>query len=284
MAIGSLAESAQLLPGDELELGGRTVVRLLGGGERFEAWLGWDDHLLAPVVIKMLRAEAAATDRARQAIRREAEALRSIAHPGIVRLFDADLQAPRPYLVLELLDGPRLSTLLRRFGPLSPEQLVPLATELASALGYMHHEGLLHLDVKPQNVIMAAPPKLIDLSIARRISDVPSLVGPLGTDGYMAPEQRREGLVPGVGPWTDVWGLGATLFEAANGYLPVRDGELVTAPFHGRVPAALSSLIAACLAQVPASRPSVAEILTALTELAADARSMAQRRLRRRHR
>lgn len=128
--------------------------------------------------VRSRRAQDAAPDqpdsvRARRAIAREAETIRALGHPGVVRCFGADIEGPRPYLVLEFLDGPRLPTLIRKYGPLSPEQLVPLVTELCSALGYLHNEDLLHLDVKPQNVIMGAPPRLIDLSIVvgRRRSD-----------------------------------------------------------------------------------------------------------------
>ena len=156
-----------LRPGDAVA-DGRLVIRRLGGGRRYEAWLGWDDHLAAPVVIKVLRAAHADDGRARTAIAREGAHLAHLAHPVLVRSFDADLDGPRPYLVLELLDGPRLSTLIRRYGPLSPEQLVPLAMGISSALSYLHNEEVVHLDVKPQNLIMGAPPRLIDLSLARR--------------------------------------------------------------------------------------------------------------------
>ena len=179
-------------PGDTLD-DGRSAVRLLGGGDRYEAWLGWDDHLAAPVVFKLLRPDQSDGIRPREAIAREAATLASLAHPGIVRCFDARVDGPRPYLVLEFLDGPRLSTLVRRYGPLSHEQVVPLALEIGSALTYLHNVGLVHLDVKPQNVIMGAPPRLIDLSIARPLAELASLRGPLGTDAYMAPEQCLRG-------------------------------------------------------------------------------------------
>ena len=278
-------------PGTEIAPG-RTVVRLLGGGERYEAWLGWDEHLLSPVVFKLLRRTEVERGRSRFAIAREANILRSLAHPGIVRLLDAQTQAEQPYLMLEFLDGPRLSTLLRRFGPLSAEQLLPLAIEMGSALGYLHNEGLLHLDVKPQNIIMGAPPRLIDLSIARRLDEVPTLTAPLGTDAYMAPEQADAGTLAQIGPWTDVWGLGLTLFEAANGYRPFREPSSRAsrypqlsddvAPFHRRVPEALASVIRRCLARDLDERPTFQEIFDALEDLMPDARDVALRRLRRR--
>jgi serine/threonine-protein kinase len=272
---------------------GRIAVRLLGGGDRYEAWLGWDDHLYTSVVLKMLRPDQVADRRARRNIEREAATLAGLAHPNIVRCFGARLDGARPYLVLEFLAGPRLSTLLRRYGPLTEEQIVPLAIEVGSALAYLHHEGLVHLDVKPQNLIMGAPPRLIDLSIARLITDLPSIRGPVGTDAYMAPEQcTREGLA-NAGPATDVWGLGATLYEAANGYRPFRPRtgdephpqlSEQPLPFHPRVPAVLRDAIASCLQPEPAQRCSIAELMATFERLAPDAREIAHRRLRRRSR
>jgi serine/threonine protein kinase len=277
-------------PGTEID-DGRVAVRLLGGGERCEAWLGWDDRLHAPVVLKILRPDRLEQSRARGAVAREAATLGRLAHPGIVRCFDARLDGPRPYLVLEFLDGPRLSTLIRRYGPLTPEQLVPLAIEIGSALAYLHEGGLVHLDVKPQNVIMGAPPRLIDLSIATPIDELASLRGPLGTDAYMAPEQCLEDGYRDAGPATDVWGLGATLYEAANGYRPFRKRQgddphpqltEPPLPFHPRVPAVLQETIAACLSSEVRARPSIADVLDAFDALAPDAREVALRRLRRR--
>jgi serine/threonine-protein kinase len=290
LTIATAEETWQFAPGTEIGAG-RSVVRLLGGGERYEAWLGWDEHLVAPVVIKLLRPNEIDNHRSRAAIVREAQLLTSLAHPSLVRLFDADIDGPRPYLVLEFLDGPRLSTLLRRFGPLSPEQLVALATEMASALGYLHNEQLLHLDVKPQNIIMGAPPRLIDLSIARRFDEVATLTAPIGTDAYMAPEQCAVERLGRIGRWTDIWGLGVTLYEAANGYRPYRARgsgapyPQLTAdplPFHARVPDSVARLIGACLARDAHARPALGHVVGSLEELMPDARDMALRHLRRR--
>lgn len=270
---------------------GRTAVRLLGGGDRYEAWLGWDDHLCSPVVLKTLRPDQIESKRARASIAREAAVLRQLAHAGIVRCFDAVIDGPQPYLVLEFLDGPRLSTLVRRFGPLSAEQLVPLALELSSALSYMHNEGFVHLDVKPQNLIMGAPPRLIDLSIAHRQEDIRSISRPLGTEAYMAPEQCDTERLSEIGPSTDVWGLAATLYEAANAYRPFRRVEPGTRlaqlgedprPFHARVPRAVAEVLGACLHRNPADRPSLADVREVFDSLLPDARDVALRRLRRR--
>lgn len=92
--------------------------------------------------------------------------LERLQHPVVVRGFDAVLGGSRPHLVLEHLEGPRLSTLVRRHGPLPPEQLIPLALQLCSALHYLAAEGVAHLDLKPANTIMSGSPRLIDLSVA----------------------------------------------------------------------------------------------------------------------
>lgn len=98
---------------------------------------------------------------------------------------------------------------------MTAEQLVPLAIEIGSALAYLHSEGFVHTDVKPQDLIMGAPLRLIDLSIARPLAELSSMRGPLGTDAYMALEQCLEDGLGRAGPATDVWGLGATRYEAA---------------------------------------------------------------------
>ena len=104
-------------------------------------------------------------------------------HPVLLRSFDAVLDGLRPHLVLEHLEGPRLSKLLvREYGPLPPEQLLPLALQLSSALHYLHQEGFVHLDVKPGNIIMGAPPRLIDMSVARSVASAGTLERVVGTD------------------------------------------------------------------------------------------------------
>src|SRR5918992_2183931 len=214
--------------GDEL-VPGRRIKSSLGGGKRSQVFLTWNERLLCPTVVKVLRPDAVDLPRARRAIRSEARVLRRIDHPSFIRLFASDIDGPRPFVELEFLDGPRLSSLVSRHGVLLAEQLYPLARQLAAALHYLHGEGYVHLDVKPSNVIMGPVPRLIDLSIARRLERVASLRSPLGTDAYMAPEQADRDNLASVGPASDVWGLGVTLYEAAAKRLPFpgsrRDGS-----------------------------------------------------------
>jgi serine/threonine-protein kinase len=204
-----LNEGEEIVPG-------LTALQLLGGGTRYEAYLAFDERLHHVTVVKVLRPERVADESAIRGLRGEAEVLGSLNHPAIARLLRDGTDEERPHIVLEHVEGPRLSTLIRRFGPLETQQAAPLAVEVASALHYLHGLGIVHLDVKPKNLIMGASPRLIDLSIARRFHDAASLTRPIGTDAYMAPEQAApaRGL---VGPAADVWGLGVTLYEALAG-------------------------------------------------------------------
>jgi eukaryotic-like serine/threonine-protein kinase len=252
---------------------GLTALQLLGGGLRYEAYLAWHERLRALVVAKVVRPDLV-EDRATLAgLQREIELLERLNHPIVVRSFGGQVDGPRPHVVLEHLEGPRLSSLKRRHGPLLLEQLVALAIEISAALHYLAAEGLVHLDVKPSNIIMGGPPRLIDLSVARTLEQCATLRSPVGTDAYMAPEQA---MVPseGLGPPADVWGLGATLHEGVTGERPFRKGvhdstepeerfpQLTEEPpeLPAHVPAVLAESIMACLARDPATRPTPAEL------------------------
>lgn len=263
---------------------GRFAVKRLGGGSRYEAYLGWDEHLLAPVVIKVVRPDQVDDAATLRGLRREAERAGRLNHPVVLRIFAAVLDGPRPHIVLENLDGPRLSTLLRKYGPLPLEQLLPLALEISSGLHYLAAENTVHLDVKPTNIIMGAPPRLIDLSIARTVDEAACLDHPVGTDAYMAPEQCDPPHSGTPGPAADIWGLGATLFEACAGYPPFRRGvddpqapaeqrwpQLVEEPepLPRRVSDVVAKPILSCLDIHPRSRPAAAELASLLEPLVA---------------
>ncbi len=260
--------------GDEIAPG-RTTLRRLGGGRRYDAYLGWDDHLHSVVVFKVVRPHLVEDERTLAGLREEWEMVSRLAHPVILRGFDAMLDGPRPHLVLEHLEGPRLSSLVRRYGPLPPEQLIPLGVQLASAVHYLSREGIIHMDIKPSNTIMGAPPRMIDMSVAVTMDEAKTLRTQVGTDAYMAPEQARPEDLGPVGVAADVWGLGVTLYKAACGKLPYSepgedDGaaaeerwpQLVEAPLplEARVPDEVARTIMDCLAFEPADRPSPTEV------------------------
>ena len=264
-------------PGDAIssEL---TAMRLLGGGSAYEALLAFDDVTYAPVVVKVVRPAQVSDEGTLRGLRREVEVLRRVQHPAVVRALRAEVVGPRPHLVLEHLDGPRLSTLVRRYGPLEPAQYLPLGIEVASALHYLRRLEVVHLDVKPSNIIMGAPARLIDLSVARSVADAARLEYPIGTDSYMAPEQCEPPSTGTPQPASDVWGLGATLFEAVAGYRAFEDGDAhsddVVArfpqlvdeplPLPEQVPVEVRKVVEACLAHRPEDRPTPAEVADAL--------------------
>lgn len=263
---------------------GRFALARLGGGSRYEVYLAWDERLFALVVAKLLRPHLVTDARALGELRREADALARLAHPGLVRGFGAVLEGTHPHVVLEHVEGPSLGRLVKRHGALSMEQLLPLALQLAAVLHYVAADGFVHLDVKPGNVVMGVPPRLIDLSIARPIEAAAKLRDPIGTDAYMAPEQCAPARFPGrVGPPSDVWGLGATLYHAAKGAVPfprpaearespeppVRFPQLVRGPepLPSHLPEAFRAIVLRALAPDPSDRPSAAEVAAALEPL-----------------
>ncbi len=262
--------------GDEI-VPGRHATRLLGGGRRYEAYLAWDDELHTLVVVKIVRPALVESEGARRGIEGEARALEALSHPTIVRMFDAVLDGNRPHVLLEHLEGPRLSTLLRRYRVIL-EQLLPLGIELCSALHYMHGRGYLHLDVKPRNVVMSARPRLIDLSVAMPLEDVRGITRPIGTDAYMAPEQCDPERFSEIGPPSDVWGLGVTLYEALTRVRPFPAADASTGssgaarypqldadpfPLPSDFPRPLTEAIFSCLERRPADRPTAVELANA---------------------
>jgi serine/threonine protein kinase len=263
---------------------GRSVFKLLGGGLRYEAYLAWEDRLHTPVVIKVVRPGLVEDAHTLEGLEAEVRMLERLSHPVLVRSFGAALEGRRPHVVLEHLEGPRLSTLLRRYGPLPPEQLVPLGIQLCAATHYLRSEGVVHLDIKPSNIIMGAPPRLIDLSVARTLEQCESLRSAVGTDAYMSPEQCRPGSGAPLGPSADVWGIGATLYRALSGERAFPRGdsdsadpvarwpqlEVAPAAIDERVPWPISVAIMACLAPDPRDRPAPAELAGEL-ELVLDA-------------
>ncbi len=272
-----LAEGHEIAPG-------RTVLKPLGGGHRYEVYLVWDEHLFAVTVAKLVRPDLVADEGTLRGLRREREALNALAHPVILRGFGADLDGPYPHVLVEHLEGPTLRRLIKRGGPLAAEQLLPLALHLAAAIHYMASEGWVHLDLKPDNVVMGIPPRVIDLSLARTLERAKRLRDYIGSNAYMPPEQ----CVPNedVGPPADVWGLGATLYHAVAGRRPfdkprsrddsdppeLRFPQLTEEPrpWPGRVPEPLSRAIHACLEKNPRDRPTARELALMLQPAVAD--------------
>jgi serine/threonine protein kinase len=236
------------------------------------------------MVAKVLRPDLVEEEYALRGLRREMEALETLSHPVLLRAFDAYIEGPHPHVVIEHLEGPTLKRLIRRHGRLPIEQTLPLGLHVASVIHYMAEEGWVHLDLKPDNLVMGIPPRVIDLSLARTVERAKRLTDYVGTNAYMPPEQCNPR--GDVGPPADVWGLGATLYHAVAGKHPFRrprrrdeDAPLEDRfpqledeprPWPVAVPGALSEAILACLEKDPARRPTAAELAMMLQPLVAE--------------
>ncbi|MFL6186819.1 MAG: serine/threonine-protein kinase [Actinomycetes bacterium] len=210
-------------------------------------------------------------------VMREARAAARLNHPGAVTLYDVVQDQGGTFIVMELVAAPTLADLVQAQGPLTPEQVAELGSQLAGVLEAAHAAGIVHRDVKPGNVMVAADGrvKLADFGVASLQGD-PQLTSTglvIGSPAYMAPEQARG---EASGPPADFWALGATLFYAVEGVPPFDRGSsiatlaaVVNEPPRalGRA-GALAPLIDALLAKDPTARPSGAEVRAELGRLA----------------
>ena len=254
--------------GDEID-DTLVVVRPLGGGTRYEVFEAWDRLLFTRVAVKTIRPDRIHDERAIAGLEREAAIASRLAHPYLVRLLRWSPALPRPHLVLELITALTVEDHLEDIGPVSIPETCVLGIKMLSALHYLHSQSILHLDVKPGNVTMGAPPRLLDLSLARTASAGLKLEDSIGTAPYMAPEQCTHGYVT---PQTDLFGLGATLYEALSRMQAFSVGDdvdldrvkrypqLVEDPLPLRelidgIPPSLERVIMRCLERDPSRRP-----------------------------
>lgn len=191
------------------------LVEHLRRGRDLDVYDAWSHGRGTSAVVKMVRPDRRTSERTVARLVREGELLARLTHPHIVRCYETRM-APLPALVLETLGGRTLSALLDD-EELSVPEIAFLGLHLAAAVRYLHRHDVLHLDLKPSNIIESGGrATLLDLSVARAPGHAPPGVG---TWGYQAPEQITGGV---LGPAADVWGLGVTLYEAATG-LPAFD-------------------------------------------------------------
>lgn len=195
----------------------------LAQGGMATIWHGWDHRLARPVAIKTVREDRLDDEEALARLRREAFVLASLAHPHIVEIYDLLEVDERSYLIMELIEGEDLKRWMRHHGALDPLDALDIARQICLALQQAHAHGIVHCDVKPQNILMARGPyaKLIDFGLAYSPDDH-ALEGAsvaLGTPEYMAPEQAMGGRILAA---TDVYGLGVTLYETLAGDVPFR--------------------------------------------------------------
>jgi len=255
-----LGRGERLAPGYE-------VIAHLRRGRDLDTYDVWSEERDCRCVAKAPRPDRRSSRSTRRRLRREGRLLLSIAHPHIVRAYEL-IERPGPVLALETIDGETLDHLVqRRRHRLPLVDIAYLGMHLCSAVQFLHRNSIVHMDLKPSNVISdLGQAKLIDLSIARAPQRVPAGIG---TRRYMAPEQAAGGA---IGPHTDVWGIGAVLFEAATGAPPFGESGVQSLNGTGRwsvspsvrglrrVPADMAEAIESCLQVDAASRPQVMEL------------------------
>ncbi|MDV3223355.1 protein kinase domain-containing protein [Intrasporangium sp.] len=257
-------------------IGTYRLVEEIGEGGMGVVHLALDPRGRA-VAIKVLRAHVASDDEARMRLRREVDTLSRIRDHRVASVIDADVTAPRPYIVTRYVPGPALDDWVEEHGALDPDALLRLACGTAEAIRAIHASGVVHRDIKPGNVLLEdGEPVLIDFGIAHIQDDVRHTMGGLvmGTPGYLSPE-----LVEGapITDATDWWGWAATITFAASGRPPFGRGrmDVVLAKVRAGevdldgVDPRLVPLLRASLAPDPAGRPHADDVIKALSRFAA---------------
>jgi serine/threonine protein kinase len=249
--------------GDPERIGPYVLTGRLGAGGMGSVFLGWDASG-RPAAVKVVRSDFLQDPDFRARFRREISSARRVSGPWISRVLDADPDAESPWLATEYVAGPTLDAAVNRFGPLPTETVAVLAQCLGQALEAVHAAGVVHRDIKPNNILLAADgPRLIDFGIARATDDTKltaTHAGVLGVAGFIAPERiERQVMLPAG----DVFAGGVVLAYAATGRLAFGGGEPVTVAYrvvHGEpdlddLPEELRPLVAQCLAKDPEQRP-----------------------------
>jgi len=280
------------LPAGGILAPGYTILGHLHQSNNFDVYDVFSEERACRCIAKTPRQDHLGREKTRRGLLREGGLLEGLTHPHIARLYEK-IEGPPPVLIMETLTGETLAHLIdTNYRRLPIKEVAHLGLHLCSAVHYLHGRGILHLDLKPSNIVAErGMAKILDLSIAHPPG--PTKKG-AGTTQYMAPEQVRGDRVDAA---TDVWGIGAVLFEAATAEPPfnaeyeetsaeedqddtsgtgtdddLEDYEQLTrradpVRAHRRVPAAFGEILARCLDPAPDRRPTVADLTGTLRTL-----------------
>ena len=263
--------------------GGRyRVERVLGEGAMAKVLLAHDAELGREVAVKLLDEGLAADASFRARFAREARVAAGLSHPNVVTVFDVGEDDGRPFIVMELVSGCTLEERLGRDGALRATDVLAIARQVCAGLEHAHANGLVHRDLKPGNLIERddGTVKIADFGIARAVegTELTEAGTVVGTAAYLAPEQAEAGTVT---PATDLFALGAVLYELVTGQRPWKIDSLAElaarrdAPppeLPADTPLGLRTAIERCLLPDPEDRPSSAtEVARLLDERDGDA-------------
>lgn len=259
---------------------GYEVTRILATGGMGTVYAAEDLKLGRGVALKMIRGSAFSLPEEKVRFRAEAEAAAALDHPHIVPIYDIGEVAGQPYFTMKLIEGGTLAERLKD-GPMAAPDAVAFMTKVAHAVHHAHQRGVLHRDLKPGNILMdaAGQPYLTDFGLAKLMDREAHLTltkAQVGTPQYMSPEQAA-GRTRDISTESDVWSLGAVLYEMLSGRLPFAGGSSIETlrliqeaepqPLHSRFSGVfitdrdLATIVARCLEKDPVKRLPSAEFL-----------------------
>ncbi|XVQ88874.1 protein kinase domain-containing protein [Microbispora siamensis] len=253
-------------------VGGRyQLMEPIGRGGMGVVWRAHDQLLDRAVAVKEVRYDSAMGDELSDLNRRtmrEARAAGRLTHPNVVVVHDVIEEDDRPWIIMQLVPSRSLGQVIREDGPLSPERTVEIGLQILDALRAAHRQGVLHRDVKPENVLLTDDSRVVltDFGIARLEADsTMTRTGLVGTPAFIAPERLRGEAAQRE---SDLWSLGATLYTAVEGK-PPHDRGMAMATMHAvlnddpappRRAGALGPVLLGMLAKEPADRPGYDEL------------------------
>lgn len=258
-------------------LGRYRITGQLSAGGSARVMRARDERLERDVAVKLLHPHLVREAGWRDRLGAEARAIAELSHPGIVDVYDVDLDSDMPALVMELVEGESLAAVLARQGTLPAAQVAEIGSQVADALYLAHRRGFIHRDVKPGNIILergTGRARLVDFGIAQalagRLADAGDSATTIGTLRYMSPEQLSG---EAITPRTDLWSLGVVLYQALVGSLPfpgpsaseIVDQQRAGPPrLRTRDGSRLEPVIRSCLQARPDDRPRHAGAMAAM--------------------
>ena len=203
------------------------IIRTLGSGGMADVYLAHDEVLHRDVALKVLSPRYANDEEFVKRFKKEAQSAAALSHPNIVPIYDrGELEGGTHYMTMEYVPGGTLKDRIRQEGPLTPQEAVEVALQVAQALDTAHRSGLIHRDVKPHNILLteSGDAKVADFGIVRAVNATTTTSQNLilGTAQYMSPEQARG---EPVSPKSDLYSLGVVLYEMLTGELPHNNGN-----------------------------------------------------------